>query len=72
MATFHIGLYYMKTQKKENYWRICDVIIKAYSNKCRDIIFKKTYYYRMMANVSIKPWPLYINLALWTIKNPTQ
>ena len=60
MDTFRIGLFYMKTQKKEDYWRLCDVIIKAYINKCRDIILsnKRPYYYEIMGNGSLKHRPL--------------
>lgn len=66
MNEHKIGLFYMKTKKKEDYWRLCDVIIRAYINRCRDIILTKNrpYYYEIMASGSTKYRTIDVNVTL--------
>lgn len=56
MSTLQLGLFYMKTQKKEEYWHLCSVILKSYIKKCRSIILTKhrPYFYEIMANGNVK------------------
>lgn len=54
MKSHSIGLFYMKTPKKEVYWQTVVRLIRAYIN-CRVVILNKTipYAYEIMPNSSL-------------------
>lgn len=55
MKSHDIGLFYMKTPKKEIYWETIVTIVKAYKD-AREVILNKTppYYYEIKPNGKIK------------------
>ena len=56
MESHKIGIFYLKTQKKEEYWKLVDLVMRAYINKCRNIILTQRipYFCEIMANSSVK------------------
>ena len=56
MKSYKIGLFYMKTPKKEVYWNMILVLTKAYIEARKEVFFNLNmpFYYEIMPNGRIK------------------
>lgn len=60
MKSYKIGLFYMKTPRKEVYWDTNLILMKAYIEARRDVFFNLTlpFYYEIMPSGKIKKMSL--------------